>query len=145
MYFLGLLWELSEDRLNVQRLFYNYCYYYIPIPNWIFFFEIIYLFLDRGEGRKREKETSMCGCLSCAPYWGPGPQPRHLPWLGIEPATHWFTGWHSIHWATPARAYIKLFNICFSSDYESNICLLWKNRKIQEYIEESSSIISRPR
>ena len=26
----------------------------------------------------------MCGCLSSAPYWGPGPQPRHMPWLGIN-------------------------------------------------------------
>ena len=22
----------------------------------------------------------MCGCLLCAPYWGPGPQPRHVPY-----------------------------------------------------------------
>ena len=21
----------------------------------------------------------MCGCLSRAPHWGPGPQPRHVP------------------------------------------------------------------
>ena len=33
----------------------------------------------------------MCGCLSHTPYWGPGPQPRHVPQLGIEPATLWFT------------------------------------------------------
>ena len=46
----------------------------------------------------------MCGCLSHAPYWGPGLQPRHVPWAGIEPATRWFIGWHSIHWATPVRA-----------------------------------------
>ena len=46
----------------------------------------------------------MCGCLSRAPYWGSGLHPRHVPWLGIEPVTLWFTGWHSIHWATPARA-----------------------------------------
>ena len=44
----------------------------------------------------------MCGCLSCIPYWGPGLQPRRVPWLGIEPATLWFTGTCSIHWATPA-------------------------------------------
>ena len=31
----------------------------------------------RGEGR--ERETSMCGCLLCTPYWGPGLQPRHVP------------------------------------------------------------------
>ena len=27
----------------------------------------------------------MYSCLSHTPYWGPGPQPRHVPWLGIEP------------------------------------------------------------
>ena len=57
----------------------------------------IYLFIDTGEGRNWRRETSMCGCLLCAPYWGPGLQPRHVPWLGIEPVTHWFTGQHSIH------------------------------------------------
>ena len=36
----------------------------------------------------------MCGCLSRAPYWGPGPQPRCVPWLGIEQATLWFAGQH---------------------------------------------------
>ena len=46
----------------------------------------------------------MCGCSSGVPYWGPGHQPRHVPWLGIKPARLWFTGWYSIHWATPARA-----------------------------------------
>ena len=34
----------------------------------------------------------MCGCLSHTPYWGPGPQPRHVLWLGIEPPILWFTG-----------------------------------------------------
>ena len=33
----------------------------------------------------------MCGCLSCAPNWGPGLKPRHALRLGIEPATLWFT------------------------------------------------------
>ena len=46
----------------------------------------------------------MCGCLLHTPYWGPGLQPRHVPWLGIKPVTLWFTGWCSIHWATPVRA-----------------------------------------
>ena len=54
--------------------------------------------------RKRGAETSLCGCLSCVPYWGPGLQPRHMSWLGIEPMTLWFTGQCSIHWATPTRA-----------------------------------------
>ena len=54
-------------------------------------------------GRNRGRETSVCGCLSHAPYWGPDPKPRHAPWLGIEPVTVWFSGTCSIHWATPAR------------------------------------------
>ena len=55
------------------------------------------------EGQKRGRETSTCACLSLAPYWGPGPHPRHVPWLGMELAMLWFTGQHSIQWATPAR------------------------------------------
>ena len=72
----------------------------------ILFFKIFYLFLERGEGteKERERETSMCVCLSCAPHWGPGLQPRNVPWLGITLATLCFTVWCSIHWATPARA-----------------------------------------
>ena len=53
------------------------------------FLKIFYLFIFReGKGgRKRRRETSMSGCLSSAPYWVPGPQPRHVPWLGIQLAT----------------------------------------------------------
>ena len=52
----------------------------------------------------------MCGCLSHAPYPGPGLQPRHVPWLGIKPTTLLFTCLHSVHWATPARALFHFFN-----------------------------------
>ena len=46
--------------------------------------KIFYLFIfERGEGK--ERETSTCGGPSRAPHWGPGLQPRHVPWLGIEP------------------------------------------------------------
>ena len=66
------------------------------------------MFLE-GEGRETRRETSMCetstDCLlQNAPNWGPSPQPRNVPWLGIEPATVWFAGQHSIHWATSAIA-----------------------------------------
>ena len=56
-------------------------------------------FIFRGWGREGKRE----GNISSAPYWGPGGQPRHVPWLQIKPATVWFTGQDSIHWATPAR------------------------------------------
>ena len=72
-------------------------------PN--FLIDVIYfIFRERKGGRKRRRETSMCGCLSHTPYWGHGLQLRHVPWLGIKPATLWFAGWHSIHRPTPARA-----------------------------------------
>ena len=62
----------------------------------------------------------MCGCLSHAPNWGPGLQPRHVPWLGIEPATPCFAGWHSIHWATPTRTKTP-----HSSDEEMEAARRW--------------------
>ena len=44
-----------------------------------------YLFreIEGKEGRKWGRETSMCGSLLCAPNFGLGPQPSHVPWLGI--------------------------------------------------------------
>ena len=72
------------------------------------------LFLERGSGRER-RETSICGCLSCATYRRPGLQPRHVPWLGIEPETLWFAGLHSIHWIKPARARNYLFIYFFTN------------------------------
>ena len=76
-----------------------------------FFKYFIYFIFTEGKGG-RKRETSMCGCLSSAPYWGPGLQPRHVPWLGLKLVTLWFTGRHSIHRATPART---LFNMFFIS------------------------------
>ena len=70
----------------------------------------IYLFIFReGKGgRKRGRETwyvreTMIHCLCHAPNWGPGPQPKYVPWLGIELVTFQFPGRHSCLWATSAR------------------------------------------
>ena len=68
-----------------------------------FIFKKDFIFRQREEEGERERNINVWLPL-CAPYWGPGPQPRHVPWLGIKPATLRFTGWHSIHWITPARA-----------------------------------------
>ena len=73
----------------------------------IYFFKDL-LFLEAGGRKKRGRETQMCSCLSCAPYWGPGPQSRHVPCLIIELATLWFAGRHSIHWAAGGRAELFL-------------------------------------
>ena len=59
----------------------------------------IYLFGERiREGEKHwcERETSV-GCHCMCPDWGHNLQPRHVPWLGIEPMTFQFTGWESSH------------------------------------------------
>ena len=63
-----------------------------------FFFNILFIRFSReGKGgRKRRRETLMCerniNCLWHTPSQGPGPQPSHVPWLGIQPVTFWFAG-----------------------------------------------------
>ena len=37
----------------------------------IFFLKILFIFREGKGGTKRGRETSMCGCLVHAPYWGP--------------------------------------------------------------------------
>ena len=87
---------LSQDCCGYLRSFVvpykflKYFFYFCEICHWYLdrnsiesinclgqygdFFKIFYLFIFReGKGRrKRGWEISMCGCLSCAPYWGPG-------------------------------------------------------------------------
>ena len=85
------------------------------------FRDFIYLFLERGGGRKG-RETSMCGCLSHAPHKGPGQQSRHVPQQGIEPAILWFAGQCSTHWATLSRADSSIFDV-----------LIWKKIKLGKF------------
>ena len=71
----------------------------------------------------------MCGFLSHVPYQGPGLQPRHVPWLGIEPVILWFTGQYSIQWATPVRAEsflkkTKTYNTVFINCLFCSTCIL---------------------
>ena len=49
-----------------------------------FFFKILFTYFKTEEKgrRKRGRETLLCGCLSHTPYWGHGPKPRRVPWLG---------------------------------------------------------------
>ena len=77
-----------------------------PLHILFIFKKILFIYFQReGKGgRKKGRKTSMCGCLFCASSWGLGLQPKRVPWLGIKPATLWFRGQYSIHWATPARA-----------------------------------------
>ena len=70
----------------------------------LFVFLRFYLFSFRERGREGEKEKNIDIreihrlVASCRPPTkGPGLQPRHVPWLGIEQVTFQFVGWHSIH------------------------------------------------
>ena len=59
----------QKQTAHVKPL--NSCFTYI--------FQLFYLFLERGREGEREGEKRWCGCLSHAPCWGPGSQPRHVP------------------------------------------------------------------
>ena len=53
----------------------------IPLTFIFFFFKILFIyFLDRGEREgEREGEKHQSVVASDASYWGPGPQPKHVP------------------------------------------------------------------
>ena len=95
-----------------------------------FFKDFIYLFLERGEGKGKERERNinvrlpltcpLTGNLAC----NPGLCLR----LGIKPATLWFTGPHSIHWAMPARAW-PLVSIIFQGRLCQWITYAWITRE----------------
>ena len=57
--------------------------------------DFIYLFLERGKGR--EKEKHQCVVASRAPVLGTWPATQAGALTGIKPATVWFADCHSIH------------------------------------------------
>ena len=89
----------------------------IAKDRWVTFFifltflKILVIFRQRAREWEREGEKFNVWLPLTHPYWGPGPQPWHVPWLGIQPATLWFAGQRSMHWATPARAHLPHFFI----------------------------------
>ena len=68
------------------------------ICTWMFFLKILFIFRE-GKGRRQKgRETSCCGCLSYAPFWGPfGLQVNtqstepHQPGRGVP--LNAFVGW----------------------------------------------------
>ena len=54
------------------------------------FLKSLFIFRETGREGRREEEKHWCvretwiSCLSQAPHQGPGLQPRHVPWLGIN-------------------------------------------------------------
>ena len=101
-------WVLSGS------LFFYSCFIFIVLKTFI------YLFLERGRERERKGENISVQekhplVASHTPLsWRPGPQPRCVPWLGIELEMCGFAGWCPTHWATPVRAFFSFF---FFKDY----------------------------
>ena len=110
-------------------------FYYMAFISTFFTRFLKNLYLERAEGKEKERERNIKVWLPLmhphCPNRGPGPQPRHVPWLGIKPTTLWFAGQHSIHWATPARAtstFFKLmqFVVCFPWDSYLALYYMWE-------------------
>ena len=96
----------------------------------ILFKDFIYLFFrERERERERGKETSMLGCLLSVPYWGPGPQTRHVSWTGnqtsapwvhrpaLNPLSHTSQGKHLNFWHEEERVCKGLENTEFGLGY----------------------------
>ena len=96
----ALTGNLSSDPL-VHRPVLNLLSYTCQGYLFIYFFSFKFplLILEREEGREKERERNIdvrekhqlvAPCTH--PDWGPNPQPRHVPRLGIKPTTFWFAG-----------------------------------------------------
>ena len=88
-----------------RNTFDNYIYINLQL---LFVFKRSYFFTfrERKEGRVRERETAMCQISrlvsSCTPQ--PGDLARNQACARTGSLTFGFTGWHSVHRPTPARA-----------------------------------------
>ena len=119
LYHSGHMWEAAYPYFSFTSMFLSpslfLCLYNQQPYPWMRIFKNIYLFIYSpihsfkvGGEKESERETSI-GNIRCVvashahPNRGLGLEPRHVPRLGINLATLWLTGPHSIHWATPAR------------------------------------------
>ena len=100
-----------------------------------FVLDFIYLiFRERGrEGEGKQvkhqcvRETSI-DCFSHIPNWGPGLQPRQMPWPGIKLVTPWFAG-QQTHWARQPECSLKN-----KKKREINISYMFYLTQIIQYI-----------
>ena len=90
-------------------------------PLWRGFFkDFIYLVLERGDEREKERERNIDVrnidqlLLSDASRmhrdWELNPQPRHVSWLVIKLATFHFVEWHPTNWAILFWAPLQILN-----------------------------------
>ena len=108
-----ILWTSFHDVHNCP---------WFMLCSFIFLQAFIYLFLERGEEREKERNRNISVWLPLTrPLLGTCLQPRHVPSLGIEPVTFQFIGRHSVHWATPARDQQWIFLRYFLVDLQDKL------------------------
>ena len=86
---LSFIFQFTYHRIFINTIFVTTIFYFLK--------HFIYLFLERGRKGEREGVKHQCVVASSTPPTGCSLQPRHVPCLGIEPATPWFSGPHSVH------------------------------------------------
>ena len=68
-----------SGQTNGRKLQLTYSVYSLVGKGQFFLEDFIYLFLERGKRKEKERERNISVWLPLgAPYWGPGPQPRHV-------------------------------------------------------------------
>ena len=96
------------------------------------------LYLPGRRGREKEKERNLHRLFLTRLQPGTRPQPRHVPWPGIELATFPFAGWWPTHtswgwmkllrpstlWITPRTSQILTFSSLLPWMVYSNMCVL---------------------
>ena len=109
--------DVLTDHMEKMFTFcHGKCFLFVSSSNIPLFKNILFIyFLDRGKGREKEMERKInvwlpltqptTGNLAC----NPGMCLR----LGIKRVTLWLAGWHSTHWATPARTKYITFKWTF--------------------------------
>ena len=71
-----------ELKINPKGQDFIVLYFYLLaniFQHFLLIFKDFYLFLEKEGAKEKERETSMCGCLSHAPYWEPGLNPGMCP------------------------------------------------------------------
>ena len=66
-----------------------------------------------------EKHQCVVAC-HMASHWGPGLQPRHVPWLGIEPVILWFTAHAQFTELHQPGQFFKTFLIFWNNYFLAN-------------------------
>ena len=102
------MWDSAVRNEHLLTSMLSLCFFpmFLLIPFFLLFFKgFIYLFLERGEGREKERERNICVWLPLTwPPLGSWPTTQACALTGSWAGNPLIRSLHSIHWAIPARA-----------------------------------------